>query len=52
VVLLAIRWSSHSYGGIREFCEAAGKPLVRLPGGYGTNRVAREIVEQASEALG
>ncbi len=50
-VLLAIRWSSHSYGGIREYCEAAGKPLVRLPGGYGTNRVAREIAEQASEAL-
>jgi hypothetical protein len=50
-VLLAIRWSSHSYGGIRDYCEAVGKPLVRLPGGYGTNRVAHEIVEQASEAL-
>ncbi len=51
LVLLAIRWSSHSYGGIREYCEAVGKPLVRLPGGYGTNRVAAEIVAQASEAL-
>lgn len=33
VVLLAIRWVSHSYSEIGQFCKAAGKPLVRLPGG-------------------
>lgn len=51
LVVLAIRWSSHSYGGIRDYCEAAGKPLVRLPGGYGVNRLAAEIIAQASDAF-
>jgi hypothetical protein len=51
-VLLAIRWSSHSYGDVRQFCDAHGKPLVRLPGGYNPNQVAAQIVAQASERLG
>ncbi|MEW4528057.1 hypothetical protein [Maioricimonas sp. JC845] len=51
VVLLAIRWSSHSYGQVREFCEKYGKPLVRLPGGYSTNQVAVQIMQQCSDRL-
>jgi hypothetical protein len=48
LVLLAIRWSSHSFGGVKEICTRHGKPLVRLPGGYGVNRVAAEILAQCS----
>ncbi len=48
LVMLAIRWSSHSFGDIKEFCDAYGKPFVRLPGGYSPNQVARQILEQAS----
>ena len=50
-VLLAIRWSSHSYGELQEFCARLGKPLVRLPAGYGPNRVAHEILTQISDRL-
>ena len=48
VVLLVIRWASHSYGDIKAFCETYGKPLVRLPGGYGINQVAHQICEQCT----
>jgi hypothetical protein len=51
VVLLAIRWSSHSYGEVRAFCERFGKPLVRLPGGYNPNQVAAQIMSQCSDRL-
>lgn len=50
-VLLAIRWSSHSYGEVRGFCEIHNKPLVRLPGGYNPNQVAAQIMNQCSEKL-
>ena len=45
-VLLAIRWSSHSYGEIRDFCEKHGKVFVRLPGGYNPNQVAHQVLQQ------
>lgn len=51
VVLLAIRWASHSYGEVRTFCDLYGKPLVRLPGGYHPNQVAAQILAQCSERL-
>ncbi len=51
VVLLAIRWSNHDYDGVRAYCEAYGKPLVRLPGGYNANQVAHHILSQAGERL-
>lgn len=51
IVLLAIRWSSHSFGDVRQFCIRHGKPLVRLPGGYGPHQVAVQILAQASGAL-
>lgn len=52
LVLLAIRWSSHSYGEVKKFCDKYGKKLVRLPRGYGVNQVAAEICNQCSEEFG
>jgi hypothetical protein len=51
LVLLAIRWSSHSFGEVRQYCVNHGKPLVRLPGGYGLHQVAAQIISQCSELL-
>ncbi|MCS6976112.1 MAG: hypothetical protein NZM31_03750, partial [Gemmatales bacterium] len=51
VVLLAIRWSSHSYSEVIEYCNRFGKPLVRLPGGYNPNQVAVQILDQCSDRL-
>jgi hypothetical protein len=45
-VLLAIRWSSHSYGEVRDYCLKHGKLFVRLPGGYNPNQVAHQILLQ------
>jgi hypothetical protein len=36
---------------VRAYCEAYGKPLVRLPGGYNANQVARHILTQAGDRL-
>jgi hypothetical protein len=51
VVLLAIRWSSHSFGEVRSLCDRYGKPLVRLPGGYNPGQVAWQILQQCGEQL-
>ena len=51
LVLLAIRWSSHSYGEVQDFCRQHNKPLVRLPGGYNPNQVASQILDQGSDRL-
>ena len=51
LVLLAIRWSSHAFGDVKQFCDRHGKPLVRLPGGYNPNQVAAQILSQCSEQL-
>lgn len=50
-VVLAIRWSSHSYGEVKDFCERYGKPLVRLPAGYGVNQVAHQLLQQCGNRL-
>jgi hypothetical protein len=47
-VLLAIRWTSHSYGEVRDFCLKHGKLFVRLPGGYNPNQVAHQVLLQRS----
>jgi hypothetical protein len=51
VVLLAIKWASHSYGDVERFCNRYGKPLVRLPGGYSPDQVAHQILSQCSDRL-
>ena len=45
VVLLAIRWVSHSYGEVQKYCQRYGKPLVRLPGGYNPAQVASCVLK-------
>lgn len=51
-VLLAIRWTSHSHGDVKSFCDAHGKPFVRLPGGYNPRQVAAQILAQCSDRMG
>ncbi len=51
VVVLAIRWSSHAFGEVREFCDRHAKPLVRLPAGYSPNQLAAQILAQCSDRL-
>jgi hypothetical protein len=51
VVLLAIRWSNHGFGEVKEFCDKYGKPLVRLKAGYHPNQVAMAVLSQAGERL-
>ncbi len=51
LVVLAIRWSSHSYEEVADMCVRYGKPFVRLPSGYGANQLAYQVLQQASESL-
>lgn len=51
VVALLTRLSSHSFSGVREFCDRHAKPLVWLPGGYNKNAVAAQIMDQCSQRL-
>jgi len=51
LVLLAIRWSSHSFGEVRQLCERYEKLFVRLPGGYGPNQIAQQILNQVGRQL-
>jgi hypothetical protein len=51
IVLLAIRWASHSFSEIDTLCARLEKPLVRLPRGYNPSEVARQILAQASGKL-
>ena len=51
VVLLAIRWTSHSFANVKQFCDSHGKPLVRLPAGYNPNQVAVQIAQQCGDRL-
>ncbi len=46
VVLLAIRWTSHSYGDVKGLCDKFGKEFFRLPAGYNPNQVAHQILQQ------
>jgi hypothetical protein len=51
LVLLAIRWSSHAFGDVKQLCDRHGKLLVRLPGGYNPNQVAAQVLSQTSAQL-
>lgn len=52
LVVLLIRWASHSFGGLREECDRLEIPFVRLPRGYGVNTLAREILQQVGRRIG
>ncbi|MFN8441532.1 MAG: hypothetical protein U0175_12210 [Caldilineaceae bacterium] len=51
LVILAIRWSRHGFGEVKNFCEHYNKPLVRLPGGYNPNQVAFHVLNQVGDRL-
>ena len=51
LVVLAIRWSSPSFGDVQKMCDSHGKPLVRLPAGYGINQLATQILNQCGQRL-
>lgn len=51
LVMLMIRFSSHSYGDLAEICARHNKPFVRLPSGYGSSQVAHQVLQQVSERL-
>ena len=51
-VILAIRWSSHGFGEVKDFCDKYSKPLVRLPAGYNPNQVAFHLLSQVGDRLG
>lgn len=51
LVVLLIRWASHSYGDLKPFCDRHGKAFVRLPAGYGPNQVASQILTQCGYLL-
>ncbi|MEM7311582.1 MAG: hypothetical protein AAF497_00380 [Planctomycetota bacterium] len=52
VVLLAVRWASHSYlPSIKAICNELDKPLVVLPAGTNPNQIAHAIMEQAGDTL-
>jgi hypothetical protein len=51
-VVLAIRWSSHGFGEVKEFCEKYSKPLVRLSAAYSPNQVAYQLLRQVGDRLG
>jgi hypothetical protein len=50
-IVLAIRWTSHAFGDVKQFCDKHGKPLVRLPAGYNPNQVAHQILQQCGDRL-
>lgn len=51
LVMVAIRWSSHSFENVDELCRKHGKLYVRLPGGYNANQVAKQILDQVGDQL-
>lgn len=51
LVIVAIRWSNHSFEGVKAFCQDHGKPLLRLKAGYSPNQVAAQVLLQCSQQL-
>jgi len=52
VVVVIVKLTGHLHSDeAREYAAAAGKPCVMLSGGYNPERVAAEIMEQASSRL-
>ena len=51
VVVQLIRWSSHSFGDLRDQCATHGVPFVRAPGGYNPNSIAHHVLDQVGDEL-
>ncbi|HKX46275.1 MAG TPA: hypothetical protein VJP77_06200, partial [Planctomycetota bacterium] len=52
LVVTAPRWSDHAFIELKQTAQQAGKPFLQLPGGYGTNQVAYQVMRQVSGQLG
>jgi len=52
LVLLLIRWASHSYGDLRDQCASCDKPFIRLPAGYSPSTIAHEFMQQVGKRFG
>jgi len=50
-VLMMIRWSSHSFEGVKDFCLKHNKPYVRVPAGYNPSQLAHQILLQQGSRL-
>lgn len=51
VVILALRWSRHGFGQVKEYCDRYDKLFVRLLSGYNPNQVAHAILNQIGARL-
>ena len=51
LVILLIRWSSHAYADVDNFCKEHAKLLVRITGGYNVNSLAHSILQQVGDQL-
>jgi hypothetical protein len=52
VVMTMTRFRSHQFGPqARAWCKEMGKVYVELPGGYGVEQVAHQVMLQASQEL-
>ena len=51
VVILALRWSRHGFGQVKEYCDHYDKLFVRLVGGYNPNQVAHVLLKQIGDRL-
>lgn len=51
LVVLSIRSSNQTAHDAKVHCEKHGKPLVRLPSGFGPNQIATQVVAQCSDKL-
>lgn len=52
VVMLLIRWASHSFGDLRDTCENHDKAFIRLPRGYNPSSIAHEFMQQVGRRFG
>ena len=51
LVVLFIRWCSHSFEDLKAYCDDAGAPYVRMKAGNHPNRIAHAVLAQVGERL-
>ena len=51
IVVLLTRWADHAFLRLRQTTRDAGNLFVTAPNGYGTNRLALDVLEQVGEEL-
>lgn len=52
LVVVMIRWASHSYEGVKALAEKHGKMYLRLTGGYNPSQIAHQFLKQNSRRAG